>query len=88
MIPTLKVQMEDIVTARASHVGDRFVCKNNRTCNNQRTNIPMRSLVRGKVVEVIRPGFKDHGGIRLSFDKIEYNGCKSPLPKDILSCKQ
>lgn len=84
-IPLLKVQMEDIVTARTSLIGDVFVAKTTEPVTINGQVFPCGSEVRGKVVEVIRPGMGDAGGIRLSFDQIKDGKCKAALPKDILS---
>jgi len=84
-IPTLKVKMDDIVTARTSVVGDGFGAKTTEPVTIDGQFFPAGSKVTGKVVEVIRPGFGDHGGIRLQFDRIEYENCKASLPKEILS---
>ncbi len=84
-IPTLKVEMEDIVTARTSEVGDRFVAITSEPLNLNGQYFPQGSKVRGKVVEVVRPGMGAHGSIRLSFEKIEYNKMEALLPREILS---
>lgn len=84
-IPTLKVQMQDIVSARTSLIGDRFAATTLEPVTINGQCFPQGSKVRGKVVEVIRPGMGENGGIRLAFEKIEYEKCKVDLPKDILS---
>lgn len=84
-IPTLKVQMRDIVTARTSLIGDRFVANTVEPVTIGGQYFPSGSEVRGRVVEVIRPTMGDNGGIRLAFDKIQNQSCKADLPKDILS---
>jgi hypothetical protein len=84
-IPTLKVKMQDIVSARSSLINDRFVAKTTEAVTINGQFFPVGSDVRGKVVEVIRPGMGDNGGIRLAFDRIEYQNCEADLPNDILS---
>ena len=84
-IPTLKVQMQDIVTARTSLIGDVFVAKTIEPLTINGQCFPSGSEVRGRVVEVIRPGMGDNGGIRLGFNSIKSGKCIADLPKDILS---
>jgi hypothetical protein len=84
-IPTLKVQMEDIVTARTSLIGDVFVAKTIEPVTINGQCFPVGSEVRGRVVEVIRPGMGDNGGIRLGFNSIKSGSCIADLPKDVLS---
>jgi len=84
-IPTLKVQMEDIVTARTSLIGDVFVAKSIEPMTINGQCFPVGSEVRGRVVEVIRPGMGDNGGIRLGFNSIKSGSCVADLPKDVLS---
>ena len=84
-IPTLKVKMQDIVTARTSLVGDGFGAKTLEPVTINGQCFPEGSKVTGKVVEVVRPGFGEKGAIRLSFDRIEYKKCKADLPNEILS---
>ena len=84
-IPTLKVEMEDIVTARTSLIGDVFVAKTIEPVTINGQSFPCGSKVRGRVVEVIRPGMGDNGGIRLGFNSIKNGSCVADLPKDVLS---
>lgn len=84
-IPVLKVKMQDMVTARTSLINDRFVAKTTEPITINGQTFPCGSDVRGRVVEVIRPGFGKPGGIRLAFDKIGSGSCNAQLPKDILS---
>ena len=84
-IPTLKVQMQDIVTARTSLIGDVFVAKTIEPLTISGQCFPAGSEVRGRVVEVIRPGMGDNGGIRLGFNSIKSGKCIADLPHDVLS---
>ena len=77
--------MEDIVTARTSLIGDVFVAKTIEPVTINGQSFPCGSKVRGRVVEVIRPGMGDNGGIRLGFNSIKNGSCVADLPKDVLS---
>ncbi len=86
-IPTLKMQFDDIVSARTSEVGDRIVAKTTEAANIDGVHFPAGTIVRGKVSEVIRPGIGNRGAIRLQFTEIgdKKSGCVAALPNEILS---
>ena len=85
-IPTLKMKFEDIISARTSEVGDRFVAKTTEAVNIDGILYPAGADVRGKVAEVIRPGLGQSGAIRVDFHSIGFNGAaKTTLPREILS---
>ncbi len=84
-IPTLKMQFEDIISARTSEVGDRIVAKTTEAVNIDGMHYPAGTIVRGKVSEVVRPGIGESGAIRVEFTSMGGNGCKTTLPKEILS---
>lgn len=84
-IPTLKMKFEDIVSARTSEVGDRIVAKTTEAVNIDGAFYPAGTIVRGKVSEVIRPGLGKSGAIRLEFTSMGGDGCKTTLPREILS---
>ncbi len=84
-IPTLKMQFEDIVSARTSEVGDRIVAKTTEPVNMDGVFYPAGTVVRGKVSEVVRPGIGQSGAIRVEFTSMGNDGCKTTLPREILS---
>lgn len=84
-VPTLKVRMQDIVSARTSLTGDVFVAKTTEPVTINGQCYPCGSQVRGRVVEVIRPAMGENGGIRLSFNSIKSGSMTCDLPKDVLS---
>ena len=86
-IPTLTLTMNDVINAKHANVGEQFSAKtmNDITINGQ--TFPCGSLVRGKVVEVIRPSKNCKGSIRLSFNEIINGKCKEILPKQILTAQ-
>ena len=94
-IPTIKMEFEDIISARTSKIGEGFVAKTVEPISIDGKLFPVGSEVHGNVVEVVRPGFGDPGAIRVAFDYIQYE-CgdtnddfdgkyRTELPKDILS---
>lgn len=84
-IPTLKMQFEDIISARTSEVGDRIIAKTTEAANIDGMHYPAGTVVRGKVSEVVRPGIGESGAIRVEFTSLGGDGCKTTLPKEILS---
>ena len=86
-IPTLKVKMDDLLTARTGEVGDIFRARTIESVTIGGLTYPAGSIVSGRVVEIIRPTLGDHGAIRLAFDNItNTNGdYRTELPKDVLA---
>jgi len=86
-IPTLKLKFEDIISARTSEVGDRFVAKTVEPFSINGRLYPVGSEVRGKVAEIIRPMLGKSGAIRVEFTSIvcDDGGAESSLPRDIMS---
>lgn len=84
-VPILSLKFEDQITARASHVGDRFAARTQEPINIDCLFFPKNSKVTGKVVEIIRPNGGNNGAIKVAFDEISYEDQKTMLPKEILS---
>ncbi|HSA06979.1 MAG TPA: S-layer homology domain-containing protein [Candidatus Gastranaerophilales bacterium] len=84
-IPTLKLKFEDIISARTSEVGDRFVAKTTEAVSIDGAFHPAGTNVYGKVAEVIRPGIGQAGAIRVDFLSMGNDACKTTLPKEVLS---
>ncbi len=84
-IPTLKVKMEDLISARTGEVGDIFKAKTTEAVTIGGVCYPSGSSVSGRVVEIIRPAMGDHGGVRLAFDKIKNGASQVTLPSDVIS---
>ena len=86
-IPTLKMKFKDQVSAKSSHVGQRFAAKTLEDVTINGTLYPQGSNVYGKVVEVVRPSGCDKGALKLAFTEIENCGQKATLPKQILNAE-
>ncbi len=86
-IPTLQLEFKDQVTAKSSHVGQRFAAKTLEEVTINGKVFPAGSNVHGKVVEVIRPSGCQKGALKLAFTEIENCGCKATLPRQILTAQ-
>jgi hypothetical protein len=85
-IPTLKIKLHDLVSSRSSEVGKKIKGYIVEPAMIDGKFFPMGSEVRGQVVEIIRPGIGNPGGIRLGFDNIsDGSNCSTTLPKEVLS---
>jgi hypothetical protein len=86
-IPTLQLEFKDQVTAKSSHVGQRFAAKTLEDVTINGHLYPCGSNVHGKVVEVIRPSGCQKGALKLAFTEIENCGSKATLPRQILTAQ-
>lgn len=86
-IPTLQLEFKDQVTAKSSHVGQKFAAKTLEDVTINGKLYPKGSNVHGKVVEVIRPSGCQKGALKLAFTEIENCGCKATLPRQILTAQ-
>lgn len=86
-IPTLQLEFKDQVTAKSSHVGQRFAAKTLEDVTINGQLYPCGSKVYGKVVEVIRPSGCQKGALKLAFTEIEHCGHKATLPRQILNAE-
>ena len=86
-IPTLQLKFKDQVSAKSSHVGQRFAAKTLEDVTINGQLFPCGSNVHGKVVEVVRPSGCQKGALKLAFTDIENNGCKATLPRQILNAE-
>lgn len=87
-IPTLSLQMKDIINAKNANVGERFQATTTHEITINGVTYPCGSKVNGKITEVIRPSKCDDGGLKLSFTEIVgCDGCKQVLPKQVLTAK-
>ena len=84
-IPTLKLKFKDQVSAKSSHVGQRFAAKTLEDVTINGQLFPVGSNVHGKVVEVVRPSGCQKGALKLAFTDIENCGKKATLPRQILN---
>jgi hypothetical protein len=85
--PTLKVKFDDQITAKDSQAGDGFRAYTTECVTIDGTTYPEGSIVRGKIVEVIRPSHNCKGALRIVFTEIENECGKSALPVEVLSAQ-
>ena len=86
-IPTLKLCFRDEINAKSSNVGDQFAANTSEEITINGKTFPCGSRVNGKIVEVVRPSGCDKGALKLAFTNIEGCGCKTDLPKQILTAQ-
>lgn len=86
-LPTVALHFSDEINAKSSNIGDRFAAKTTEEVSINGQTFPCGSTVRGKILEVDRPTGKCKGGLKLSFDTIEYKGCKADLPQQVLAAQ-
>ena len=85
--PTLKVKFDDQISAKDSQAGDGFRAHTTEAVTINGTTYPEGSIVRGKIVEVIRPSHNCKGGLKVAFTEIQNGDCKSALPQEVLSAQ-
>ena len=85
--PTLKVKFDDQISAKDSQAGDGFRAHTTEKITVNGKKFPAGSIVRGKIVEVIRPSHNCKGGLKIVFTEIQNGDCKSALPQEVLSAK-
>lgn len=86
-IPTLQLEFKDQISAKSSHVGQRFAATTLEDVTIDGQLYPCGSKVVGKVVEVVRPSGCQKGALKLAFTEIEHCGCKATLPRQILTAQ-
>ncbi|GBF22723.1 s-layer domain-containing protein [Candidatus Gastranaerophilus sp. (ex Termes propinquus)] len=87
-VPTIEMQMADIINSKNANVGDRFAAYTVNDVTIDGVLYPAGSRVDGRVMEVVRPSKGCEGAIRLSFNQIKNcDGCKADLPKQILTAR-
>lgn len=86
-IPTLTIKVDDQLSAKNNHVGDRFVAKTLEPVTINGVNYPCNSNVHGRVVEVVRPSGKCQGALKIALLDIQNGKCKSTLPRQILNAE-
>lgn len=86
-IPTLQLTFGDEISARTANIGDQFAATTIDSVTINGVEYAAGSLVRGKVLEVIRPTKNCEGGLKLSFDTIKCGDCKADLPRQVLNAK-
>lgn len=88
-IPTLQLNFHDEISAKSAHVGDQFAASTLEEVTINGTCFPCGSIVRGKVLEVVRPTKNCQGALKMSFNTIQNKDskCKADLPNQILTAQ-
>lgn len=80
----LKIKLQDRLSARQSNVGDKFNAKTVNDVTVADKCFKAGSVVKGEVIEVVRPGIKNPGFIKVKFLEIkDENGNCVKFPKNI-----
>lgn len=80
----LKIKLQDRLSARQSNVGDKFNAKTVKDVTIADKCFKAGSVVKGEVIEVVRPGIKNPGFIKVKFNEIkDKNGNCVKFPKNI-----
>ena len=79
----LNIKLEDRLSARQSNVGDKFSAKTTKDVTIGGQCFKAGSLVKGEVVEVVRPGVKNPGYLKVKFTQIKDGDLCVDFPKNI-----
>lgn len=79
----LNIKLEDRLSARQSNVGDKFSAKTTKDVTIAGQCFKAGSLVKGEVVEVVRPGVKNPGYLKVKFTQIKDGDLCVDFPKNI-----
>ena len=82
--PTIiKVKLDERLSSKTSNAGDVFTSKTTEDVVIGGKTIAKGATIKGEVVEVIRPGFKKSGYIKVKFTEIQSGECCIEFPKNI-----
>lgn len=79
----LNIKLEDRLSARQSNVGDKFSAKTTKDVTVAGKCFKAGSLVKGEVVEVVRPGVNNPGYIKVKFTELKDDDNCVCFPKNI-----
>lgn len=83
-MPTaLTIKLADRLSARQSNVGDKFSAKTTKDVIVAGNCFKAGSLVKGEVIEVVRPGIKNPGYIKVKFTELKDGDNTIEFPKNI-----
>lgn len=83
-VPTcIPVKIDERVSAKVANVGDVFRTKTTKAVTVAGCNFPAGSTVKGKVVQVARPGYKTPGYLKVKFTEIKSGKQRIVFPKEI-----
>lgn len=79
----INIKLEDRLSARQSNIGDKFSAKTTKDVTIEGKCFKAGSLVKGEVVEVVRPGVNNPGYIKVKFLSIKDGDNCACFPKNI-----
>jgi len=79
----LTVKLNERLSARTSNVGDKFTAKTTQDVVLSGQAFAEGATVKGEVVEVVRPGVKNPGSIKVKFTEIVSDDCSLAFPTNI-----
>ena len=83
-VPSINVKFNDRISARASHVGDKFTATTMEQVSVDGMTFPQGSIVSGRISEVVRPSAGCNGALKLSFNNISSTNQSSELPREVI----
>lgn len=79
----LTVKLNERLSARTSNVGDKFTAKTTEAAVLSGQAFEAGATVKGEVVEVVRPGVKNPGYLKVKFTEIVSDDCSLAFPKNL-----
>lgn len=79
----VSIKLEDRLSARHSNVGDKFSAKTTKDVTVAGKCFKAGAVVKGEVVEVVRPGYKNPGYIKVKFIEIKDDNQSVCFPKNM-----
>ena len=82
---SVRVKIKERVDARHSNIGESFYAETLEDAIVAGTTFAAGSTVKGEIVEVVRPGVKNPGYVKVKFNTIENDGAKAEIPTNAVS---
>lgn len=79
----ISIKLEERLSARHSNIGDKFSAKTTKDVTVANKCFKAGSVVKGEVVEVVRPGYKNPGYIKVKFIEIKDDSQCVCFPKNM-----
>lgn len=82
---SVRVKIKERVDARHSNIGESFYAETLEDAIVAGTTFAAGSTVKGEIVEVVRPGVKNPGYVKVKFNTIECDGAKAEIPTNAVA---
>ena len=82
---SVRVKIQERVDARHSNIGESFYAETLEDAIVAGTTFAAGSTVKGEIVEIVRPGVKNPGYVKVKFNTIENDGAKAEIPTNAVS---